>query len=204
MTLGLTEAQQSALAVLAAVVDATAYLAGGVAVAARIGHRLSVDLDVFVPGGAPENWAEKLAQQAGRISIISRAEGTLYAEVNDVPVSVIRYAYPLLRNAERLPGFALPLASTDDLLCMKLSAIAGRGARRDFWDLHALLLSLNYGVERVLALYVQKYPVEDVGHVLKSLVYFADAEQEPLPTSLSVAHWEEVKAYFERNVSEFR
>lgn len=119
-------------------------------------------------------------------------------------MSVIRYAYPLLRSSERLPGFALPLASTEDLLCMKLAAIAGRGARRDFWDLHALLLSLNYGLEPALALYLQKYPVEDVGHVLKSLVYFADAEQEPFPSQLSASHWVEVKAYFQRKVLEFR
>lgn len=75
---------------------------------------------------------------------------------------------PLLRSPERLQGFALPLASTEDLLCMKLSTIAGRGARRDFWDLHALLLSLNYGLEQTLALYVQKDPVENVGYMLKT------------------------------------
>jgi Nucleotidyl transferase AbiEii toxin, Type IV TA system len=204
VTLGLTDEQQSALAVLAAVVDASAYLAGGVAVAARLGHRFSVDLDVFVPSGAPEKLAEKLASQSGKIRIISRAEGTLYAEVNDVPVSVIRYAYPLLKSSERLPGFALPLASLDDLLCMKLAAIAGRGARRDFWDLHALLLSLNCGLEPALGLYAEKYPVEDLGHVLKSLVYFLDAEQEPLPNKLSASHWEEVKAYFQREILAFR
>ena len=110
----------------------------------------------------------------------------------------------MLKVPERLPGFALPLASLDDLLCMKLAAIAGRGARRDFWDLHALLSSLHYGLESALALYVQKYPVEDVGHVLKSLVYFSDAEQEPLPNNLSARQWEEVKAFFQREVLAFR
>lgn len=204
MTRGLTDEQQGALAVLAAVVDSTAYLAGGVAVAARLGHRFSVDLDVFVPSGAPEHLAEALGRQAGKIRIISRASGTLYAEVNDVPVSVIRYAYPLLKSPERLPGFALPLASPDDLLCMKLAAIAGRGARRDFWDLHALLSSLNSGLKSALDLYVQKYPTEDLGHVLKSLVYFVDAEQEPLPSTLSASHWEEIRAYFQREILAFR
>ncbi len=204
MTLGLSDEQRSALVVVAAVVDSTAYLAGGVAVAARLGHRVSADLDVFVPTGAPELLAEKLTGQVAKIRIVSRAEGTLYAEVDDVPVSVIRYAYPLLKNAERLPGFALPLASLDDLLCMKLAAIAGRGARRDFWDLHALLLSLSYGLGQALELYVQKYPIEDVGHVLKSLVYFQDAEQEPMPRTLSASDWAAIKGYFQREVLAIR
>ena len=107
-------------------------------------------------------------------------------------------AYPLLQPTEHLPGFALPLASIADLMCMKLSAIAGRGARRDFWGLHALLQSSGIGLEKALELYSEKYPVDDLGHVLKSLVYFADAEQEPMPQALSPTRWNDVKAYFQR------
>lgn len=63
---------------------------------------------------------------------------------------------------------------------------------------------MNCGLERAFELYTQKYPVEDVGHVLKSLVYFLDAEQEPLPNKLSALHWQEIRAYFQRQVLAFR
>lgn len=70
---------------------------------------------------------------------MTRAEGTLHLEVSGIPASILRYPYPLLHPPEHLPGIPIPVASFDDLICMKLSAIAGRGARRDFWDLHAML-----------------------------------------------------------------
>ena len=60
--IGVTPAQRDALKLLAGVVGPTSYLAGGVAVAARLGHRQSLDLDVFVPDGAPEDLALPLSQ----------------------------------------------------------------------------------------------------------------------------------------------
>jgi hypothetical protein len=99
----------------------------------------------------------------------------LHAEVIGVPVSVLRYSYPLLEATERLDGFALPLASVADLR---------RGA-----------VSLTVALDS----YRAKYPVEDVGHVVRSLVYSADAEAEPLPNGLTLDHWNHIRhAFLER------
>jgi hypothetical protein len=111
-----------------------------------------------------------------------------------VPVSVLRYAYALLQPLDNLAEFALPVASLQDLVCMKLSAIANPGARRDFWDLDALLARAGLSLEQALSLYRRKYPVEDVGHVVRSLAYFSDAEAEPMPMDLTPEHWTRVKA----------
>jgi hypothetical protein len=108
----------------------------------------------------------------------------------------------LLHPPERLPGVPIPVASFDDLICMKLSAIAGRGARRDFWDLHAILTARGQSLRDAIAAYRQKYAAEDVGHVMRSLVYFADAESEPMPIGLTAGHWENIKADFRAWVPE--
>ena len=60
MTTGITDAQVAALGVLGRFAGPAAYLAGGVGVALRMGHRLSRDLDLF----APEVDAERLAEEA--------------------------------------------------------------------------------------------------------------------------------------------
>jgi predicted nucleotidyltransferase component of viral defense system len=52
---------------------------------------------------------------------------------------LIEYRYPLLAPPELRAGLPVPVASLDDLASMKLSAIAGRGAARDFWDLHTIV-----------------------------------------------------------------
>jgi hypothetical protein len=79
---------------------------------------------------------------------------------------------------------------------MKLSAMAGRGARRDFWDLGALLERLGWSLPCALEQYQKKYTSEDVGHVVRSLVYFTDAEAEPWPTGLSRQEWQRIKEDF--------
>jgi hypothetical protein len=50
---GISDAQRAALATLAAVVDPTTYLGGGVAIALRLAHRQSRDLDLFVLAADP-------------------------------------------------------------------------------------------------------------------------------------------------------
>jgi Nucleotidyl transferase AbiEii toxin, Type IV TA system len=189
---GISDAQRAALATLAPVVDPSTYLGGGVAVALRLDHRQSRDLDLFVLASDPVAIAPALEQPG--IRILTRAEGTLHLEVSGVPASIMRYGYPLLQPPERLPGIPVLVASLADLVCMKLSAIAGRGARRDFWDLHALLTSRKQSLREALDTFGQKYTAEDVGHVVRSLVYFADAEAEPMLTRLTGEHWEKIKA----------
>lgn len=88
----------------------------------------------------------------------------------------------------------VPVASMDDLECMKLSAIASRGARRDFWDLHAMLTARHRSLQQALDGYMRKFVVEDVGHVVKALTYFDDAEAEPMPTGLLPEHWAQIRS----------
>ncbi|AGP33417.1 hypothetical protein SCE1572_02155 [Sorangium cellulosum So0157-2] len=188
----LSSAQRKALEVLARAVEPSTYLAGGVAVALRLHHRQSRDLDLFTAESDPARWVPALVGPT--IRVLTRAEGTLYLEVEGVPASILRYGYPLLGPPESLPGVPLPVASLDDLECMKLSAIAGRGARRDFWDFHALLTSRGRNVEQALEAYARKYAAEDVGHVVRSLAYFADAEEEPMPGGMTEERWMQIRS----------
>ena len=66
--------------VLATVVDATTYIGGGVAVALRLDHRQSRDLDLFAPSVDPSALARALERPG--IRILTRAEGTLHLEVD--------------------------------------------------------------------------------------------------------------------------
>lgn len=76
---------------------------------------------------------------------------------------------------------------------MKLSAIANRGARRDFWDLHALCLARGWSLDVALGHYRRKFPNEDCGHVIRALTYFGDAEAEPSLPGLSLDAWTQLK-----------
>ena len=90
----------------------------------------------------------------------------------------------------------MPVASLDDLACMKLSAITGRGAARDFWDLHTIVTRTGRPLREFLDKFTRKYPGEDIGHIVRSLVYFGDPSG-PLPAGLTSERWEEIQRDFE-------
>lgn len=193
---GITAPQKSALARLAPALEAGTYLAGGVAAALALGHRVSKDLDLFVPSGFDEErLAERLAASVPEARVVGRASGTLHLEVAGVPTSILSYRYPSLVPPHGHPDVPVPVVSEDDLVCMKLSAIAGRGAAKDFWDLELLLQRGAAGgsLAQALELFTRKYASEDVGHVIRSLAYFGDADAAPLPMGLDAATWNMVK-----------
>ncbi|NIQ96181.1 MAG: nucleotidyl transferase AbiEii/AbiGii toxin family protein, partial [Desulfuromonadales bacterium] len=69
--------------------------------------------------------------------------GTLHGTVAGIRVSFLEYRYPLLQPLVPWATYGFSLASLEDLACMKLSAIAQRGAKKDFIDLHALVTSFS-------------------------------------------------------------
>jgi hypothetical protein len=87
---------------------------------------------------------------------------------------------------------------------MKMSAVAGRGARRDFWDLHELLENGRLALSQAFELYARKYAAVDRGHVVHALVYFADADAEPMPRELTPEKWAAIKRDFESWVLSLR
>lgn len=85
---------------------------------------------------------------------------------------------------------------------MKVAAIGKRWLRRDFWDLHEILGSRAVSPSRMLADYQKKFGKSeaDLYHVIRSLVWFEDAERERvLPRGLTARHWRDIKSYFEAN-----
>jgi len=182
----ITHGQRAALAKLASVLPEGVYLVGGVAIAAHLSHRTSRDLDLFAIEDPSARQAD--LERLPGITIEGRAAGTIHFKLDGVPVSLLEYRYPLLTPPVVCAGLPVPVASLDDLACMKLSAIAGRGAARDFWDLHTIVLRTGRPLQEFLAAFKRKYPVEDVGHVVRSLVYFGDASG-PLPAGLTSEKW---------------
>ena len=180
------------------------YLGGGTAVALHLGHRRSVDLDWFrrEPIPDPMVLARDLERAGIDLQVESVDEHTLHAVASSVRVTFLEYDYPLLRPLLEWPEFGCRLASPEDLACMKLSAVASRGARRDFVDLYALL-GTGLDLPTMLNLYREKYRVRDIGHVVMSLTYFDDAETGAMPRMLTEVSWDEVRGGLEERVAAY-
>jgi predicted nucleotidyltransferase component of viral defense system len=171
------------------------YLAGGAALGLHLGHRRSVDLDWFT-GERIENpleLARDLQDRGLAIQVDSAQQKTLHGDVRGVRVSFFEYRYPVLMPPLNQSDLGCVVASLEDLAAMKLLAVAQRGAKKDFLDIHALgQHGLSLG--EMLALFRRKFAVEDVSRVLYSLCYFEDADPDPMPTMHTAVTWDRAKA----------
>jgi len=193
--IGLNREQENVLAQIGGwLAEQGYYLAGGTALAIYYGHRQSVDLDWFTAAHIPDvlALAQHLRETGAPFETGQFAPGTLYGQIGNVRLSFIEFCYPLLNPLEVWPVNQTALASLDDLVCMKLSAIAQRGTRKDFYDT-CLLLGRHCSLADALDLFQKKFNVSDISPVLYGLAYFDDAEKEPDPILLEKITWKQVK-----------
>jgi len=175
------------------------YLAGGTAVVLHLGHRLSYDLDFFTLQPFPPDLPRRTLSPLGQLKIDQESEGTFLGIFNDLRVSFFIYHYPLLETPAWCEG--IQVAGLADLAAMKLDAISSRGKKRDFVDLHHIC-QRAFPLAQAIAFFEQRYKGVQYSkvHLFKSLVYFADAEEDAPPKMLVPFDWAETKQFFEDEV----
>jgi hypothetical protein len=179
-------------------------LAGGTALALLLGHRKSVDFDWFseTEMGDSMRLAGDLRDHGLDLQVEQVSRGTVHGTVGGVRVSLFEFRYPALAPPIEWSEQGIELLSLDDIACMKLSAIAQRGARKDFVDLFALL-DHHRPLAELIDLYRRKFEMEEIGHLLYSLTYFEDAERERMPKMLWSAGWATMRTEIEYRVKAF-
>jgi len=176
------------------------YLGGGTALALFVGHRISLDLDFFL--SQKEFNIEQLISRFPKdvwITDIAR-EGTVYGRLLGVKVSFI--AYPFFISKEKLCSFGtIQILDPKDIAVMKVIAVSQRGRKRDFVDFYWYCKNKE-SLTDVLRRLPAQYPTvaHDYHHILKSFMYFADAEKDPMPKIFFDATWEAIKKYFQHEI----
>lgn len=164
-------------------------LVGGTALALQLGHRKSVDLDLF--GKVDFEDIDKLKSFTAFQSLktLKSSENINVFVINGIKVDVVNYSYPWIDSLLDIDG--IRLAGWKDIAAMKLAAITGRGSKKDFTDIFFLLN--HFSLREMLAFYDKKYPDGSEFMVMKSLTYFEDAEEDPMPEMILPVRWEDIK-----------
>jgi predicted nucleotidyltransferase component of viral defense system len=164
-------------------------LVGGTSLALQIGHRLSVDIDLFGKSQILESdFLEKL-NKLGATLVLKKSTNILICSVNGIKVDFVNYDYPLIGDVVFSEG--IRLASLEDIAAMKLNAIAGRGSKKDFIDIYYLLKTFT--LEQMIGFYLKKYKDGSEFMVRKSLTYFDDADKELSPVIFDDLSWVKIK-----------
>ncbi len=164
-------------------------LVGGTALALQTGHRKSVDLDFFGPCLLEEGELTEELSNFGSITWLNKLKNIKSLLVNGIKVDFVNYSYPWLSGL--IEEENVRIASKKDIAPMKLTAITGRGVKKDFIDLYFLLQ--EFTLAEMISLYEEKYKDGSTFMVLKSLVYFDDAENDEMPEMLKPITWQDIK-----------
>jgi Nucleotidyl transferase AbiEii toxin, Type IV TA system len=176
-------------------------LVGGTNLSLKFGHRISVDLDLFTdkPFDLDEVFTGIVKALPQSIKLDQRKQ-TIWLNIDGIKVDIILHEYPYLRPIEVIDN--VRFISVEDIIPMKLEAMATRGVKKDFWDINELLN--HYSLEQMITFYQAKYPNSDVGHVLLSMTYFVDAEyQKDNPEDLKGTTWEQVKTNMQTTIEQY-
>lgn len=180
--------------------QASWYLAGGTALALHAGHRRSVDLDFFIQ---KESFNAIFVLKNFRKSIWKTSkieEGAIHGELFNTRVSFI--VNPLFIPAQKKDRFGyVDVLTPIDIAVMKIIAISQRGRKRDFYDLYWCAKNLE-PLEKIISRLKKQYPsvAHDYHHILKSMIYFEHAKNDPAPLITFQVSWTQVKKFFQKEI----
>ncbi len=167
-------------------------LVGGTALSLQLGHRKSIDLDLFslIDFNSSEILSH-LEEKNNNPVVIQQFKQTLTVEIEGIKLDFLHFRYPFTYNILNIDG--IRMADIRDIACMKVDAIVGRGRKKDFYDLFYLLK--RFSLEEIINWYQRMYNHSSLFHVYKSLTWFEDADMDAELNTIDQNYtWEKVKS----------
>jgi len=171
-------------------------LVGGTALALQLGHRISIDIDLFSQLPFASDQLSKDLQKNYEANIRRAGENSIRCEINGILVDVITHRYPDVKPPLTIDG--IRMASLDDIGAMKFNVITREPTRlKDFVDIYYLLERRS--LQELTDAYLDKYPRVSADMAHKSLLYH-DEIDKTIPINLikeESFNWKVVKSRLE-------
>jgi hypothetical protein len=185
-------------------------LVGGTSLSLLLGHRISVDIDLFTDANYTSidfNAIDKcLKNSFDYVSFISEGNdsmGKSYFIGNDENDTIkLDLFYTDSFVFPQIEHDGLRLSHLKEIVAMKLEVIAIGGRKKDFWDIHELMDHFSWN--EMLSFYKKRYPYgysrEDIINLLKD---FDSADSDFDPVCLKGKYWELIKLDIEESLNEY-
>lgn len=178
-------------------------LVGGTALSLQIGHRMSVDIDMFtdvdyrsIDFVAIKNFLHNKYTYFNTSSISVFAFGT-YFEVGNSKDDFVKIDLYYTDDFvfKKLSIDTVRLASVEEIIAMKLDVILRGGRKKDFWDLHYFLDKISF--DEMVSYFQKRYPYNDDFSKIRSMIVdFTAADLDFEPNCLLAKNWELIKMDF--------
>ncbi len=171
------------------------HLAGGTALALQIGHRKSIDLDLFTLHDFDFEDISKYLKSNYGFTDSFFEKNTLKGFISGIKIDFLTRAYPLVEPI--VVENAVRLYAVNDIAAMKLNAIVGNGTRaKDFVDIAWLSSVMSFS--GMLEAYSFKYQ-SGYFPALKGLLYFDDIDfNEPIQMVNGKFQWKIISKRLEQ------
>uniref|UniRef100_UPI00404AF6C1 nucleotidyl transferase AbiEii/AbiGii toxin family protein n=2 Tax=Flavobacterium sp. TaxID=239 RepID=UPI00404AF6C1 len=184
-------------------------LVGGTALSLQIGHRASIDIDLFTDAEYGsisfeeiELYLKETFSYVDSLNIPPAIGKSYYIgedKENSIKLDVF-YTDIFIQSCIEIDG--IRMASIEEIIAMKMDVIQRGGRKKDFWDLHELLPS--YSIHQMIALHEMRYTyTHDKKLILKNLINFDVADDDFDPICLKNKYWEFIKEDFEEIIQNF-
>ncbi|MES2516696.1 MAG: nucleotidyl transferase AbiEii/AbiGii toxin family protein [Bacteroidota bacterium] len=175
-------------------------LVGGTALSLFIGHRESVDIDLFSDAdyGSIDFKAIDIFlknnysfYQSNDFQAIGMGKSYLIGDNKDQCIKLdLYYTDPFFDDIVLIDN--IRIASVEEIIAMKIDVIQRTGRKKDFWDLHELME--NYSFEKMLFLHEKRYPYNHKPDLIKhNFTQFSEADDDFDPICLKGKFWEIIK-----------
>jgi hypothetical protein len=157
------------------------YLVGGTALTLQLGHRNSIDIDLFSTKDFLDSTIINFLRTKFTIDLVYNKPNSIICIINGVKVDFIKHDYPIIEPIITEEGISM--LSPQDICAMKLNAIQNSGQRlKDFIDIY-FLLEL-FSIKQMLEFYSKKYPIMNPVIALRAITYFDDIDPNIDPPKL--------------------
>jgi len=130
-------------------------LVGGTALSLKLGHRKSIDIDLFTDKDFDAVRIAEHLSQMHKAEIHGTVKNGVFCFIHDIKVDLIAHQYPILNKVEIADE--IWMLSLEDIGAMKLNAILYNGTRlKDFVDMYSLLE--NVPLHKLTEAFEKKYP----------------------------------------------
>jgi hypothetical protein len=175
-------------------------LVGGTSLSLQIGHRLSVDIDMFsdaiydsidfecIDKFLSDNYPYFYTPNKGPVSM-GRAYA-IGANKDDCIKLDLYYTDQFIQPAIVSDG--IRMATIEEIIAMKIDIVQRGGRKKDFWDIHELIE--KYPLSKMIALHKERYPYShDQDAIKRNFINFEDADNDFDPICLRGKYWELIK-----------
>lgn len=178
-------------------------LVGGTALSLQLGHRESVDIDMFSDASYGDiDFAAITAHLKNNFNYVDSLDTAIIGMgksyfIGDSANNCIKldlyYTDPFIRKYIEIDK--IRIAALDEIVAMKVDVVSRVARKKDFWDLHELID--YYTIEQMLQLHKERYEYShNPEEILANFINFENADNDFEPICLKGKFWEIIKLDF--------